>query len=184
MNLNDSIAADDLNTLSLKSGSFSGELGRMANGGADLPGKGTDKVNSFNLTKASDGTADGGTLTLSGPVYLRGKSNIQGGTLAITGSDFVTSSALTGSGTLKLSGNNKYFNILSDSPSEFTGTIQLFDTSLSANGRIKLAAATYSWDNNALKTEYSATDVSLPKATLVMNACRRAVGHLCCHGRP
>ena len=169
MNLNDSIAADDLNTLSLKSGTYSGELGRMANGGADLPGKNTQKVNYFNLTKASDSTADGGTLTLSGPVYYRGKTNIEGGTLAITGSDFVTSSALTGSGTLKLSGNNKYFNILSDSPSEFTGTIQLFDTSLSANGRIKLAAATYSWSNNALKTEYSATDVSLPKATLVMN---------------
>ena len=169
MNLNDSIAADDLNTLSLKSGTFSGELGRMANGGADLPGKGTAKVNYFNLTKASDGTADGGTLTLSGPVYLRGETNIEGGTLAITGSDFVTSSALTGSGTLKLSGNNKYFNLLSDSPSEFTGTIQLFDESITANGRTKLAAATYSWDNNALKTVYSATDVSLPKAKLVMN---------------
>ena len=184
MNLSNAIsAADTLNTISFKSGSFSGQLGRYADP-SDVPGGGTIKVNYFNLTKASDGTADGGTLTLSGPVYLRGKSNIQGGTLAITGSDFVTSSALTGSGTLKLSGNNKYFNILSDSPSEFTGTIQLFDTSLSANGRIKLAAATYSWDNNALKTEYSATDVSLPKATLVMNACRRAVGHLCCHGRP
>ena len=169
MNLNDSIAADDLNTLSLKSGTFSGEMGRMGNGGGDLPGKGTQKVNYFNLTKASDSTADGGTLTLSGPVYYKGKTTIDGGTLVVSNSDFVSTSDLVGSGTLKLSGNNKYFNILSDSPSEFTGTIQLFDESITANGRTKLAAATYSWDNNALKTAYSATDVSLPKAKLVMN---------------
>ena len=169
MNLNDSIAADDLNTLSLKSGTFSGELGRMGNGGADLPGKGTAKVNYFNLTKASDGTADGGTLTLSGPVYYRGETNIESGTLAITGSDFVTSSALTGSGTLKLSGNNRYFNIASNTPSDFTGTVQIADSSISGNTRIKLAAATYSWSNNALQTTYSATDVNLPKATLLLD---------------
>ncbi len=169
LNVNDAISPADLNTISFKSGTFSGEMGRMGNGGNDLPGKGTQKVNYFNLTKASDGTADGGTLTLSGPVYYKGETNIEGGTLVISGSDFVTSSALNGSGTLKLSGNNKYFNILSDSPSEFTGTIQLFDESITGNGRIRLAAATYSWSNNALQTEYSATDVSLPKATLVLN---------------
>ncbi|MBR6435496.1 MAG: autotransporter-associated beta strand repeat-containing protein, partial [Thermoguttaceae bacterium] len=169
LNINDSIIPDDLNTISFQSGTFSGEMGRMGNGGGDLPGKTTSYVNYFNLTKASDGTDDGGTLTLSGPVYHRGETTIEGGTLVISGSDFVTSSALTGSGTLKLSGNNKYFNILSDSQSEFTGTIQLFDDSITGNGRIRLAAATYSWSNNALQTEYSATDVSLPKATLVLN---------------
>ncbi len=166
MNLNDSIAADDLNTLSLKSGTFTGEMGRYAMS-SDLSS--TRFVNYFNLIKASDGTDNGGTLTLSGPVYYKGKTTIDGGTLVVSNSDFVSSSDLTGSGTLKLSGNNRYFNIASDTPSDFTGTIQIADSSISANTRIKLAAATYSWSNNALQTTYSATDVSLPKAKLVLN---------------
>ncbi|MBQ2622597.1 MAG: autotransporter-associated beta strand repeat-containing protein [Thermoguttaceae bacterium] len=166
MNLNDSIAADDLNTISLKSGTFTGEMGRYAMS-SDLSS--TRFVNYFNLTKASDGTENGGTLTLSGPVYYKGKTTIDGGTLVVSNSDFVSTSDLVGSGTLKLSGNNKYFNIASDTPSDFTGTIQIADSSISGNVRIKLAAATYSWSNNALQTTYSATDVNLPKATLLLD---------------
>lgn len=166
LNVNNATAPADLNTISFKSGTFTGEMGRYGMS-SDLSS--TRFVNYFNLTKASDGTDNGGTLTLSGPVYYKGKTTIDGGTLVVSNSDFVSSSDLVGSGTLKLSGNNRYFNIASNTPSDFTGTIQIADSSISGNVRVKLAAATYSWSNNALQTTYSATDVSLPKATLVMN---------------
>ncbi|MBQ6615192.1 MAG: autotransporter-associated beta strand repeat-containing protein [Thermoguttaceae bacterium] len=144
-------------------------MGRYGNGGSDIEGKSSAFVNYFNLTKASDGTDNGGTLTLSGPVYYKGKTTIDGGTLVVSNSDFVSTSDLVGSGTLKLSGNNRYFNIVSNTPSDFTGTIQIADSSISGNVRVKLAAATYSWSNNALQTAYSATDVNLPKATLLLD---------------
>ncbi len=169
LNVNNATSPADLNTISFKSGTFTGEMGRYGNGGSDIEGKSSAFVNYFNLTKASDGTDNGGTLTLSGPVYYKGKTTIDGGTLVVSNSDFVSTSDLVGSGTLKLSGNNRYFNIASNTPSDFTGTIQIADSSISGNVRVKLAAATYSWSNNALQTTYSATDVSLPKAKLVMN---------------
>ena len=166
LNVNSSTAPADLNTISFKSGTFSGEMGRLDRA-SDLSS--TRFVNYFNLTKASDGTENGGTLTLSGPVYYKGKTTIDGGTLVVSNSDFVSTSDLVGSGTLKLSGNNRSFNIASNTPSDFTGTIQIADSSISGNVRIKLAAATYSWSNNALQTTYSATDVNLPKATLLLD---------------
>ena len=169
LNVNNATSPADLNTISFKSGTFTGEMGRYGNGGSDIEGKSSAFVNYFNLTKASDGTDNGGTLTLSGPVYYKGKTTIDGGTLEVSNSDFVSTRELVGSGTLKLSGNNRYFNIASNTPSDFTGTIQIADSSISANTRIKLAAATYSWSSNALQTAYSATDVSLPKATLLLN---------------
>ncbi|MBQ3349321.1 MAG: autotransporter-associated beta strand repeat-containing protein [Thermoguttaceae bacterium] len=169
LNINSSKNPADLNTISFKSGTFTGEMGRYGNGGSDIEGKSSAFVNYFNLTKASDGTDNGGTLTLSGPVYYKGKTTIDGGTLVVSNSDFVSTSDLVGSGTLKLSGNNRYFNIVSNTPSDFTGTIQIADSSISGNVRVKLAAATYSWSNNALQTAYSATDVNLPKATLLLD---------------
>ena len=169
LNINSSKNPADLNTISFKSGTFTGEMGRYGNGGSDIEGKSSAFVNYFNLTKASDGTDNGGTLTLSGPVYYKGKTTIDGGTLVVSNSDFVSTSDLVGSGMLKLSGNNRYFNIVSNTPSDFTGTIQIADSSISGNVRVKLAAATYSWSNNALQTAYSATDVNLPKATLLLD---------------
>ena len=168
LNVNGGTSAETLNTISFQTGTFTGQLGRYTSG-TDVPGGGTAFVNYFNLTKASDSTADGGTLTVSGPVYYKGATKIEGGTLEISNSDFVSTSSLTGSGTLKLSGNNRYFNIASSTASEFTGTIQLFDTSISGDSRIKLATATYSWKNKALQTTYSAANVSLPNAALIMN---------------
>ena len=176
-NNNDSTAAADLNTISFQSGTFSGQMGRYTSG-SDVPNGNTVRVNYFNLTKASDGTADGGTLKLTGPVYYKGATKIEGGTLEISSSDFVSTSSLTGSGTLKLSGHNKHFNIASSTASDFTGTIQLFDDTLKSNGRIILATTTYSWKSNALQTSYSAANVNLPHATLEMNGSSKGFSEL------
>ena len=177
LNVNGGTSAETLNTISFQNGTFSGQMGRYGSG-SDVPGGNTAFVNYFYLTKASDGTENGGTLTLSGPVYYKGATKIEGGTLEITNSDFVSTSSLTGSGTLKLSGHDKHFNIDSSDASEFTGTIQLFDDSLTSNGRIIMAATTYSWKNKALQTSYSASNISLPNATLEMNGSSKGFSEL------
>ena len=149
--------------LTVGSGVFAGEIGRIASAN-DLRGGNWSFSNHVNLTKTGDGT-----LTLSGPLYYYGSTDIKGGTLAITNSDFASTNSLTGSGTLKLAKNEMHFNIYNSTVSDFAGTIQLFDTNLTAKSRVYLSAVTYSWNSNAVQKAFSATDLSLPKATLEMN---------------
>ena len=96
------------NNLIVGNGNYAGEIGRSTNN-TSYP-----YVNHINLTKADDGSADGGTLTLSAK-YLSymGTTTIEGGTLEITNnlSDsnyqyFARSTGLKGSGTLSFTGSN------------------------------------------------------------------------------
>ena len=114
-----------------------GNFGVLTVGSGEINGNiGVEDNNYFNLVslvKASDGTADGGTLTINGNLYYTGPTVIDGGTLCFENNGtgykyFTASTALKGSGTLDLQGNDWIgFSINADAaePQEFTGTVNV-----------------------------------------------------------
>ena len=102
-----------------------------------------------------------GILKLTGANTYTGKTTITDGALEVS-NNFTSSSGLAGSGTLKLSGDKKYFNI--GDASEFTGTVQVFDTSISADSRVQLAGANGT----------TSTNIDLSNATVLINGNKTA----------
>ena len=90
------------------------------------------------LVKASDGSADGGTLTIKGNLYYTGPTVIDGGTLRFENNTgnykyFQRSTALNGSGTLELEGNGWIgfaVNASADSPQAFTGSVDVLSNAM------------------------------------------------------
>ncbi|MBR5711330.1 MAG: autotransporter-associated beta strand repeat-containing protein [Thermoguttaceae bacterium] len=120
--------------LTVYSGTFAGEIGRLQDNN-DYPPNGSYRyVNHINLTKGNDGTESGGELTLSGPLYYFGETVVEGGTLTISGNPQYTSKVDVKGGTLKMTGTPTYSGdtvvenggtlILSGTP-KFTGSTEI-----------------------------------------------------------
>ena len=73
--------------LTVGSGTVDGNFGEANPGNA--------WYNNVNLVKASDGSEDGGTLTINGGNYYKGTTTIQGGTLKLTGAGTLGAGAAT-----------------------------------------------------------------------------------------
>ena len=162
LNIDNSTTTATYNNLIVGNGNYAGEIGRSTNN-TSYP-----YVNHINLTKADDGTADGGTLTLSAK-YLSymGTTTIEGGTLEITNnlSDsnyqyFARSTALKGSGTLSFTGSNwTVFSLDGTNGSalqDFSGTINaaakvmITNEARSAARTLNLGNATLNVKSNGL----------------------------------
>ncbi|MBR6436178.1 MAG: autotransporter-associated beta strand repeat-containing protein, partial [Thermoguttaceae bacterium] len=128
LNLDDKTTSNTYCNLTVNSGNFAGEIGRNESSSSSYK-----YVNYINFTKASNGSADGGTLTIKGNVYYTGTTTIEAGTIRIENNGakdsykyFTASTALTGSGTLELAGSGWIgFSINSTTQQEFTGTVKV-----------------------------------------------------------
>ena len=134
LNIDNKTTLATYNNLTVYSGTFAGEIGRLQDNN-DYPPNGSYRyVNHINLTKGNDGTESGGELTLSGPLYYFGETVVEGGTLTISGNPQYTSKVDVKGGTLKMTGTPTYSGdtvvenggtlILSGTP-KFTGSTEI-----------------------------------------------------------
>ncbi len=129
-------------TLTVGSGTVNGDLGETAY---------NQYYNWVKLNKVSDGSADGGTLTLAGAFLYTGETTVSGGTLKLTGAAVVANGPMTvgDNGTLE-------YNVAEDQTKKLTITEQnaIYSTGhivKSGEGTLQLEAAANFIDAKSLE---------------------------------
>ena len=115
--------AGNFATLTVGSGTVNGDLGKIDNNAY---------YNWVKLNKVSDGSEDGGRLTLKGNFYYTGETTVSGGVLELTGDAVVANGPVSigTNGTLvyNVDGQDKYLEITEDNANAIFGTGKIIKT--------------------------------------------------------